>query len=74
MPEAIVYADVDRPDVEVLWEGVWCPGEVRMVRWVGRRRAAPGPVPPAWELSSHIDDFAAWQVRADTVDHSEGRT
>ena len=24
----------DGPDVEVLWEGVWCPGEVRMVKWV----------------------------------------
>jgi hypothetical protein len=29
--EPIVYA-FDRPDVEVLWKGVWCPGKVRMVK------------------------------------------
>ena len=34
MSEPIVYLAHDRPDVEVLWEGVWCPGEVCMVKWM----------------------------------------
>ncbi len=64
MPEPIVYLAHEPPDVEVLWEGVWCPGELRMQsqdaagQWlcnVQYRR--PG------ELSSHIDDFAAPEVR-----------
>ena len=32
MPESIVYLAQERPDVKVLWEGVWCPGEMRMQR------------------------------------------
>ena len=32
MPEPIVYLAQERPDVEVLWECVWCPGEMRMQR------------------------------------------
>jgi hypothetical protein len=28
--EPIVYLAHECPDVEVLWEGVWCPGELRM--------------------------------------------
>ena len=74
MPEPIVFPPADRPDVEVLWEGVWCPGELRMQRqdeagqWacqVQYRR--PG------ELSSSIDTLPASEVRADTVDRSAGR-
>ena len=66
MAEPIVYLAHERPDVEVLWEGVWCPGELRMQRqdvsgqWlcnVQFRR--PG------ELSSHIDTFPASEVRSD---------
>ena len=66
VPEPIVYLAQDRPDVEVLWEGVWCPGEMRMQRqdssgqWlcnVQYRR--PG------ELSSHIDTFRSSEVRRD---------
>lgn len=72
MPEPIVYRADERPDVEVLWEGAWCPGELRMQRqdkaeqWlcnVQYRR--PG------ELSSHLDTFPAAQVRADTVNRSK---
>ena len=66
MPAPIVYLTHERPDVEVLWEGVWCPGELRMQRqddsgqWlcnVQFRR--PG------ELSSHIDTFRVSAVRGD---------
>jgi hypothetical protein len=35
MPEPIVYLAHERPDVEVLWEGAWCPGELRMQRQDG---------------------------------------
>ena len=45
-PEPIVYAH-DRPHVEVLLE-VWCPGEVRIVKWVDcancTRSSTAGPV------------------------------
>jgi hypothetical protein len=67
MPEPIVHAAHERPDVEVLWEGTWCGGELRMQtqdaagQWhclVQYRR--PG------ELSSHLDEFSASNVRADT--------
>ena len=58
MPEPIVYLAQERPDVEVLWEGVWCPGELRMQRqdaagqWLCQvQYRRPG------ELSSHIDTF-----------------
>jgi hypothetical protein len=73
MPEPIVYAARERPDVEVLWERAWCKGELRMQtqdragQWlcsVQYRR--PG------ELSSHIDTFAAERVRLDVVDRSYG--
>lgn len=52
MPEPIVYLAHERPDVEVLWEGAWCPGELRMQRHdaAGQRRthgtAASGDCPP----------------------------
>ena len=72
-PEPIVYAAHERPDVEVLWEGAWCPGELRMQRrdetgqWLCQvQYRRPG------ELSSHIDNFPASLVRADTVDQGGG--
>ena len=71
--EPIVYAS-DRPTVEVLWEGVWCPGEVRMVRWVDGAELHQVQHRRPGELSSHIDGFPASHVRADTVDRSHGRT
>ena len=70
MPEPIVYLAQDRPDVEVLWEGVWCPGEVRMVRWVGGAELHQVQYRRPGELSSHIDTFPASHVRSDTVDRS----
>jgi hypothetical protein len=58
VPEPIVYPAHERPDVKVLWEGAWCPGELRMQRqdgagqWLAQvQYRRPG------ELSSHIDDF-----------------
>ena len=74
MPQPVVYEPAERPDVEVLWEGTWCPGEVRMVTWddqgaevhqVQYRRSG--------ELSSHIDDFTADRMRPDSIDRSLGR-
>ena len=75
MPEPVVYLAHERPDVEVMWEGAWCPSDLRMQRqdrageWLCQvQYRRPG------ELSSHIDTFPASQVRADTVDRSAGRT
>ena len=73
MPEPIVYLAQDRPDVEVLWEGVWCPGEVRMVRWVDGAELHQVQYRRPGVLSSHIDTFPASQVRGDTVDRGAGR-
>jgi hypothetical protein len=74
MPDPIVYRPDERPDVEVLWDGVWCPGELRMQRpdasgrWLCQvQYRRPG------ELSSRIDTFPASEVRPDTVDRSAGR-
>src|SRR4051812_16400387 len=54
VPEPIIY-ESDRPDVEVLWEGAWCPGELWMQRqdeagqwWCNVQYRRPG------ELSSHL--------------------
>ena len=73
MPEPIVYLAQDRPDVEVLWEGVWCPGEVRMVRWVDGAELHQVQYRRPGVLSSHIDTFPASQVRGATVDRGAGR-
>ena len=74
VPEPIVFPADERPDVELLWEGQRCPGELRMqtyeaqasgyVTWQYRR---PG------ELSSHIGTFSASAVRQDTMDRGAGR-
>lgn len=74
--QRIEYSNgLDRPDVEVLVDGVWCPGEVRMqtqlddgtwelnVQWQ-----------PVGEQTRRIDTFPAELVRADTVDRSRGRS
>lgn len=65
----------DRPDVEVLVDGAWLAGEVRMQTqrddgsWVLEvQYRLPG------EHSSRIDSFAAELVREDTVDRGAGRS
>jgi hypothetical protein len=72
-PKPIVYATIDRPDVEVLYDGTWCPGEVRAVRWVDGLERHEVQYRRPGELSSNIDDFTADQVRRDTIDRSRGR-
>jgi hypothetical protein len=71
----IVYAGYERPDVEVLVDDQWLPGEVRMVTWDDDGRARHEiQYRPAGSTSSVIDSFTDDQVRADTVDRSRGRT
>jgi len=59
VPEPIVFPAHERPDVEVLWEGEWCPGELRMQTyragqwWCDVQYRRPG------ELSSHVDALRA---------------
>lgn len=69
-----MYGPLEMPDVEVLVDGVWCPGEARM------RTELPGGtfrylVAYRRELggSSSIDDFEGDRIRLDTVDRSRGR-
>lgn len=70
---SIVYKPIDRPPVEVLVEGTWCYGVLRMWKdspdgWVGDvMYFLPG------ETSGRYDDFPAHQIREDTVDRSYGR-
>ena len=45
-----------------------------MVKWVDGAELHQVQYRRPGELSSHIDTFPAAQVRADTVDHSQGRT
>lgn len=72
--EPTVYPPGERPDVQVLVDGVWCAGELRMwsldeaAAWWGSvswRR--PG------ELSSKLDRFPADRIREDPTDYSRGR-
>lgn len=72
-PQPIVYATLDRPDVEVYYDGTWCPGEVRMVRWVDGVEVHQVQYRRPGELSSIIDDFDQHQVRRDTVARGRGR-
>jgi hypothetical protein len=64
----------DCPDVEVLWEGVWFPGEVRMVKWLDGAELHQVEYRRPGELSSHIHEFTASHLRADTVGRSHART
>lgn len=74
MPTHHIPKPGDRPDVEVLVDGQWLAGEVRM-----QTQHDDG----SWELevqyrlpgehSSRIDSFAAELVREDTVDRGAGR-
>ncbi|MCW2496380.1 hypothetical protein [Jatrophihabitans sp.] len=72
--EPIIYAPADRPAVEVLVEGTWCYGVLRMwtptdAGWVGDvQYFLPG------ETSGRLDTFSAEQIREDTVDRSHGRS
>ena len=66
---------LERPNVEVLIDGTWCYGQVRMqtqlddgtweinVQWFSEA-----------EHTNRIDTFPAERVRPDTVDRSRGRS
>jgi hypothetical protein len=71
--QPIVYRPGEMPDVEVLYEGTWCPGEVRMVSWPGGVETHHVQYRRPGDLSSHLDAFPADQVRKDAVDRSAGR-
>jgi hypothetical protein len=64
----------DRPDVEVLVDDTWCPGELRM--WTqddeGGWTAQVQYQPPGTH-TREIGAFPADHVRKDTVDRSRGR-
>lgn len=76
MPEhqPIVYAPHERPDVEVLVNGEWQPGEVRMVWWDNAGVMHHNvQYRPAGTDTRRIETFTDDQVREDTVDRSRGR-
>ena len=47
MPEPIVFPADERPDVELLWEGQWCPGELRTQTYRAGEWLCDVAVPPA---------------------------
>lgn len=70
----ITYQPLDRPDVEVDVDGVWCPGELRMqVQDDDGTWSLQVQYRPPGDTSSHIVTVPADQVRADTVDRAAGR-
>ena len=74
MPTFHVPKPGERPDVEALVDGVWCPGELRM--WTqddeGAWTAQVQYRPPG-SHSRVIGAFPAEDVREDTADRSHGR-
>ena len=62
--EPRVYPLADRPDVEVLVDDAWRPGELRMWKPAGEEDwVAQVQWQPAGEHTRWIDDFAAADVR-----------
>lgn len=73
--ETIVYALADRPPVEVVVDGTWCFGILRMWTPVGDDGwVADVQYYPPGQITSYLDSFPADQVREDTVDRSYGRS
>ena len=74
MPTFHVPKPDDRPDVEVLVDGVWCRGELRM--WTehdeGAWTAQVQHQPPSSD-SRVIGTLSADDVRQDTVGRARGR-
>ena len=69
--EPRVYPHADRPDVEVLVEDAWRPGELRMWKPAGEEDwVAQVQWRPAGEHTRRIDDFAAADVRETSADAS----
>ena len=70
-----VYPQLEQPDVEVLVDDTWCPGEALM-----RTTHDDGTLSykvqyrPPGSTSSLRDTFPAARVRLDTTDRSAGRT
>jgi hypothetical protein len=74
MPSHHVPKPGDRPDVEVVVDGVWCPGELRMwTQDADDNWTAQVQYRPPGSFSRVIGAFGADQVREDTVDRSHGR-
>ena len=70
----VVFAPDCRPDVEVLIDGEWLPGELRM--WTqGADGAWTANVQwqPTGVATRRIDTFPLDQVREDLIDRSQGR-
>jgi hypothetical protein len=63
MPEPVVYRAADRPDVEVLIDGTWHPGELRMWspradgNWEGNVMYSTGPA------ENRLDTFPEDRIR-----------
>jgi hypothetical protein len=72
MAEPYVYPIDERPDAEVLVDGQWRPAELRM-----RTQRADGfHYNASWHRdgNTYLDNFHERDVRADTIDRSEGRS
>lgn len=70
--QPILYAPDERPDVEVLVDGQWCPGEVRMATELDDGSWSHN-VQYRTDAGQFVATFPGDQVRKDTVDRSRGR-
>lgn len=72
MPERIIYAPLERPDVEVLVDDTWWPGEVRMATEL-TDGVWQHDVQYRTDAGQFVDTFPDERIRADTVDRARGR-
>lgn len=72
--QARIFAPADRPDVQVLVEGDWRPGELRA--WYPAGETAWEALvdwQPVGSTSRRPDRFPQDRVRSDETDYSRGR-
>lgn len=70
--QQMTYFGFDRPDVEVLVDGTWWPGQLRM--WTRHDDGTwTGNVLFHDAEGNRADTFPADHIREDTVDRSRGR-
>lgn len=71
--QVIGYSGFDCPDVEVLWNGDWCTGELR--QWTQHDDGTwHGNVVFRAPDGTRSQTFEASEIRLDQTDHSRART
>lgn len=69
--QRIVYSPLERPDVEVLVDGTWWPGEVRMATELDDGTWTHN-VQYRTDAGQFVETVPDDRIRADTVDRARG--